>query len=156
PHCPSVTLDSGNRIYVAGATRSAAIDGVAPITTNAKGTESVFVSQISLSASGGVTAAALNYVTYIGGSSGFQYPVGVGVDGGFNVYVAGTTSASDYPTTSSAFETGPPPAGNHAFISKLDPTGSVNLYSTYLFGSGVDTASNMAIDTLGRVYVMGT
>ena len=39
---------------------------------------------------------------------------------------------------------------------KLDSTGSVNLYSTYLSGSGVDTASNMALDSLGRVYVIGT
>jgi len=160
PHCPAVALDSGNRIYVAGATTTAAGSGVfnggTPITTNSHGPENVFVSQISLSTLTGVTTATLNYVTYIGGSNGIQYPVGVGVDSGFNVYLAGTTSASDYPTTPTGFQTTPVSTGNHTFVSKLDPTGSVNLYSTYLSGSGVDAASNMAIDILGRVYVIGT
>ncbi|MBO0910780.1 MAG: SBBP repeat-containing protein [Acidobacteria bacterium] len=157
PHCPSIALDSGNRIYVAGATTSPTIDGVTPTTIVPSTTESVFVSQIGLKTTGGATTGELNFVTYIGGTNGVQYPVGVGVDGGFAVYVAGTTSASDYPTISgTAFQAGPPPPGNHAFISKITSNGTVNTYSTYLFGNGVDTASNMTIDTLGRVYVIGT
>jgi len=159
PHCPAIALDSGNRIYVAGATTTAGtgpFGGVTPVATLSHGTENVYASQISLSTTGGVTSATLNYVTYIGGSSGIQYPAGIGVDSGFNVYIAGTTSAPDYPTTASAFQGAPVATGSHAFVSKLDPTGSGNLYSTYLSGNGVDTASNMTIDTLGRVYVIGT
>jgi hypothetical protein len=121
------------------------------------GTADVFVSRISLSSQGGVTTATLDHVTYIGGSgTSVQYPTGVGVDSGFHVYVAGTTNASDFPTTASAFQTTPVSAGNHAFVTKIDPTGSANEYSTYLSGNGVDTAANMTIDSLGRVYVIGT
>ena len=161
-HCPAITVDSGGRIYVAGATKSTGtFSGVTPNTTNTKGgTQNVFISRISLSSTGGVTTSSLDYVTYIGGATPtnavIQYPTGIGVDNGFNVYVAGTTNATDYPTTASAFQTTAGQAGNHVFISKLDSTGSVNLYSTYLSGDGVDTASNMAIDSQGRVYVIGT
>ena len=161
PHCPSIAVDSGGRIYVAGATTSpdtGTFDGKTPTLIGAMGTADVFISRISLSSSGGVTTASLDYVTYIGGSAGatsvIQYPTGIGVDSGFNVYVAGTTNASDYPTTPSAFQTSVS-TGNHVFVSKIDSTGSLNLYSTYLSGNGVDTASNMALDSQGRVYVIG-
>lgn len=156
PHCPAITVDSAGNIYVAGATTSApTFAGVTPASIPPGATPSpaiVFVSQISVTSS----PATLGFVTYIGGT-GTQYPAGVGVDSGFNVYVAGTTNASDYPTTVSAFqEKAVAPGNNHAFVSKLDPSGSANLYSTYLSGSGIDVASDMALDSLGRVYVMGT
>jgi len=157
PHCPAIAVDSGGRIYVAGATTSTGtFSGVTPTVIGTMGTSDVFVSRISLGSTGGVTTSTLDYVTYIGGASGIQYPTGVGVDSGFNVYVAGTTNSSTYPTTTSAFQTSALSAGNHVFVSKLDSTGSGNLYSTYLSGSGVDMAANMALDSLGLVYVIGT
>lgn len=157
PHCPAIAVDSGGRIYVAGATTSTGtFSGATPNTANTTGgSQNIFVSRISLGSTGGVTTSTLDYVTYIGGN-GTQYPTGVGVDSGFNVYIAGTTDASNYPTTPSAFQATPASAGNHVFVSKLDSSGSVNDYSTYLSGDGVDTASNMALDSLGRVYVIGT
>src|SRR6185437_372969 len=160
PHCPAIAVDSGGRIYVAGATttpNTGTFDTLTPTLIGAMGTSDVFVSRISLGSTGGVTTSTLDYVTYIGGASGIQYPTGIGVDSGFNVYVAGTTNSSTYPTTPSAFQsTAVAPGSNHAFVSKIDSSGSVNLYSTYLSGSGVETSTNMALDSLGRVYVIGT
>jgi hypothetical protein len=157
PHCPAIAVDSGGRIYVAGATTSTgAFSGVTPAVIGTMGTSDVFISRISLASTGGVTTATLDYVTYIGGASGIQYPTGVGVDSGFNVYVAGNTTSATYPTTSSAFQTAPASAGNHVFVSGIDSNGSLNDYSTYLSGNGVDTASSMTLDSQGRVYVIGT
>jgi hypothetical protein len=119
-------------------------------------TADVFVARISLGSSGGTTTATLDHVTYLGGSTGVQYPVGIGVDSGFNMYVAGTTNAADFPTTPSAFQATPASSGNHAFVAKIDPTGSINMYSSYLSGNGVETAANMAVDNLGKIYVIGT
>lgn len=158
PHCPSIAVDSSNqRIYVAGATTSTGtFSGATPNTTSGPGGENIFVSRISLGTSGGVTTASLDFVTYIGGT-GTQYPVGIGLDNGFNVYFAGTTNAPDYPTTPSAFQATPVSTGNnHAVVTEVDHTGSGLDYSTYLSGDGIDTASNMALDSLGRVYVIGT
>lgn len=159
PHCPSVAVSSAaGTIYVAGATTTAVGAGsfaggtptTIPPNTNPN-PAMVFVSQISTTSSG----ATLGFVTYIGGT-GTQYPIGIGVDSGFNVYVAGTTNASNYPTTPSAFQQSPAAPGTHVFVSKLDISGSQNLYSSYLSGSGTDIASNMTVDSQGRVYVIGT
>jgi hypothetical protein len=159
PHCPAIAVDSGGRIYVAGATttpNTGTFDTLTPTLIGAMGTSDVFVSRISLGSTGGAATSTLDYVTYIGGASGTQYPAGIGVDSGFNVYVAGTTDSATYPTTPSAFQATPVSAGNHVFVSKIDSNGSLNDYSTYLSGNGVDTAANVALDSLGRVYVIGT
>ena len=120
------------------------------------GTSDVFISRISLGSSGGATTSTLDYVTYIGGASGIQYPTGMGVDSGFNVYVAGIQTRRPIRPRRRLSRQTPAPAGNHVFVSKIDSNGSLNDYSTYVSGNGVDTASNMALDSLGRVYVIGT
>ena len=152
PHCPAIAVDSASRAYVAGATTSSGtfpVPSGTPPTLN--GGADVFLVRFDS------TGNALDYTTYVGGS-GTEYPSGVGVDSGFNVYVAGTTNSGDFPTTTGAFQSGPGSAStNHVFFSKFDSSGSVNLYSTYLSGTtGIDTASALAVDTLGRAYVFGT
>jgi len=41
------------------------------------------------------------------------------------------------------------------FVTKWDPTGTLVLYSTYLGGSGGDSASGIAVDSAGSTYVAG-
>jgi len=41
------------------------------------------------------------------------------------------------------------------FVSKLSPTGSVLVYSTFLRGSGEDTPAGIAVGAGGNVYVTG-
>jgi Beta-propeller repeat len=152
PHCPAVAVDSASRVYVAGATTSSGsfpVPSGTPPTLN--GGADVFLVRFDS------TGNALDYTTYVGGS-GTEYPSGIGVDSGFNVYIAGTTNSGDFPTTTGAFQSGPGSANtNHVFFSKFDSSGSVNLYSTYLSGTtGIDAASALAVDTLGRAYVFGT
>jgi uncharacterized repeat protein (TIGR01451 family) len=150
PHCPAIAVDSASKVYVAGSTTSSASFPVPSGTPpNVNGGADVFLVRFNSS------GTALDYTTYVGGS-GTEYPSGVGVDNGFNVYVTGTTNSPDFPTTTSAFQSGPLSVGNHVFFSKFDSSGSVNLYSTYLSGAtGVDTASDLAVDALGRAYVFG-
>ncbi|PYN28613.1 MAG: cell surface protein, partial [Candidatus Rokuibacteriota bacterium] len=40
-------------------------------------------------------------------------------------------------------------------MTKLNPTGTGLVYSTYLGGSGVDEGFGIAVDTLGNAYVTG-
>src|SRR2546427_6333903 len=42
-----------------------------------------------------------------------------------------------------------------AFVTKLDPTGSKLLYSTYLGGSGDDRGFGITVDAAGAAYVTG-
>ena len=42
-----------------------------------------------------------------------------------------------------------------AFVTKLDPTGSTLVYSTYLGGGGTDFGNGIAVDADGNTYVAG-
>jgi hypothetical protein len=102
---------------------------------------------------------ALLYSTFLGGNSNSgafnltRFAIALDLFG--NAYVTGYTGgASNFPTTPGAFQT---MAGGSfaAFVSKLNPTGSRLIYSTYLGGSGFDTGGDIAIDITGAVYATG-
>ncbi len=75
------------------------------------------------------------YATYLGGSNGNEQPHSLICDGDGNLIIAGRTTSSNYPSTSSSTKAG---AGWNIVISKLDPTGSKLLGSVILGGTGDD------------------
>jgi hypothetical protein len=94
----------------------------------------------------------LIYSTYLGGS-GSDEGFGIAVDSAGNAYVTGETSSTDFPTLNSLQ---PSNAGNiDAFVTKLNPSGSALVYSTYLGGSGLDQGSGIAVDSSGNAYLTG-
>jgi len=110
--------------------------------------------------------SALVYSTFLAGSiqdgceidirAGF-YQLGcipsIAIDSSGNAYVTGLTCSSDFPTRNPLQ---PANAGGcDAFVTKLNPTGSDVVYSTYLGGSGPDTPWYIAVDSAGNVYVAG-
>ncbi len=152
--CPAVAVDSSLSAYVVGSTRSTDFPDVSCSTSlqcSLKGTANISISKFNSS------GTALLFSTYLGGNN-IDHPAGVGVDGGFNVIVAGNTTSTDFPTNGSnaAFQTTPVSTNTHAFVSKLDPTGHTLLYSTYLSGNGADVATGLAVDLSGNAYVSGT
>lgn len=94
----------------------------------------------------------LSYSTYLGGSQG-DAGYGIAVDSTGNTYIAGQTCSTNFPVQA------PEQAANagqcDAFVTKLNPTGTALLYSTYLGGSGGDQANGIAIDSSGNAYVTG-
>src|SRR5258706_1590941 len=97
------------------------------------------------------TGCALVYSTYLGGSDDDQ-GLGIAVDTNGNAYVTGTTMSANFPTTGGAFQ----PTYGGAFVTKLDPTGSALVYSTYLGRSISDEGTAIAVDGAGNAYVTGT
>jgi uncharacterized protein (TIGR03437 family) len=96
----------------------------------------------------------LLWCTFLGGSAD-DYATGVGVDAAGNVLVTGWTRSSDFPVVNAVQST--VNSGNwDAFVSKLDPTGSKLIYSTYLGGPNDDGAYALAVDAGGNVYVTGS
>ena len=99
------------------------------------------------------TGSALAYSTFLGGTQ-VDNGQGIAVDAGGNAYALGFTSSTDFPTTPGAFDT----TANGAFdatVTKLNPTGSALVYSSYLGGSGFDDASDVALDGSGNAYISG-
>lgn len=94
----------------------------------------------------------LAYSTYLGGSGG-DVSNSIAVDSEGNVYVTGQTDSPDFPLAN-AFQ--PSISGNNnAFVAKLDSTGTMLLYSTYLGGSRSDRGNSIAVDPTGNAYVTG-
>ncbi|HVT13462.1 MAG TPA: SBBP repeat-containing protein [Fimbriimonadaceae bacterium] len=68
-----------------------------------------------------------------------------------------TSSAANpaFPTTAGVFTNGRLLRNNDAFLTKIDPTGSV-LFSTLIGGADNDSGSSVAVDRTGNAYVTGT
>ena len=120
--------------------------GVAP--------RNAFVAQLT------ADGAALNYATYLGGSSITDTPSGrnesghcIAVDGAGQVAVTGLTRSADFPTQN-AFQ--PALAGiEDAFVTQLTADGTALNFSTYLGGSGGTNGRSIAVDGAGQVAVTG-
>jgi len=96
--------------------------------------------------------AALLRSTYLGGSSNDQ-GADIAVDGAGNIYVTGFTYSTDFPITAGAYQTSLP-GGEGAFVTKIAPSFSSLVYSTYLHGNVLDFAKSIAVDT-GNVFIGG-
>ncbi len=94
----------------------------------------------------------LVYSTYLGGSLCNQ-GLAIAADSSGNAYVTGITSSTNFPTMNPLQ---PANAGNSdVFVTKINPTGSALVYSTYLGGGGDDWGRGIAVDSSGNAYVTG-
>jgi hypothetical protein len=100
------------------------------------------------------TGSALTYSTYLGGASDIDDPRGIAVDASGNAYVMGDTNSIDFPVTAGAFQTTAHGNGD-MFLTKLNPTGSGLVFSTYIGGSNVDNGERVVIDGAGNSYLLG-
>jgi hypothetical protein len=127
-----------------------------------------------------IGSSGVAYATYLGGNTTtvpgttFNLAIGIAVDAGGNVYVTGTTNTIDFPITSSPFQkvysgttdlpggvagcidfiSGQFPCGD-AFVTKLNPTGTKLIYSTYLGGSTADIGYSILVDANDDAWVGG-
>lgn len=97
----------------------------------------------------------VSYATYLGGN-GLDQGTAIAVDAAGNAYVTGYTPSTDFPTVS-AFDRSLGKSGDvDVFVSKLNPTGTALVWSTYIGGAGsIDRAAGIAVDASGSAYVTG-
>ena len=148
-----LTVDASGNAYLTGDVSSPDF----PVTagaydTSLGGSNDAFVTKINPAGGG---SADLVYSTFLGGET---EDVGrsIVVDSSGNAYVAGRTYSADFPTTPGAFDTsysGMSFDRPDAFVTKLNPSGTGLVYSTFLGGSGDDDAWGIAIDGAGNAYV---
>jgi hypothetical protein len=160
----SSTLDQGTGIAV-NANGEAVVVGITAATdfptmnpilaNNPNSSAAVFLTRLN------ATGSALLYSTYLGGN-GRDEGLGIALDSAGIAYITGITTSINFPLTPSAFQTtnkATIASGNTAFISKIDTTITSGLpsllYSTYLGGTGGDTAQAIAVDSNGNAYITG-
>lgn len=97
----------------------------------------------------------LAYATYLGGSGSDGASPSLPLDGDGSVFLSGTTSSADFPTTPGAFDTSYNGGASDRFVARLSPEGSTLVYATYLGGSGADTGYSIAIGKAGDAYLAG-
>lgn len=152
----AIAVDAAGNAIVAGETTSSDF----PVTANAlqphlAGTENIFLARID--PTGKVMTA-----TYLGGS-GADTPSAVALDGAGNIYLAGSTSSLDFPTTAGTMQSTPiVPAWNNSspagFAARIAPDGSALQWSTYVMSSDIGTqigVAHLAVSAAGDVFVGG-
>jgi Beta-propeller repeat len=142
----AIAVDGSGSAYVTGETYSVAFPLRNPIYPTAHGDLDITVSKFDPSGS------TLVYSTYLGSSS-FDLSRSIAVDAAGNAYVTGVAGGSNFPT----FQAFQPSFGGNidAFVTKLNPSGSSLVFSTFLGGNNLDEGEGIAVDTVGNVFVTG-
>jgi uncharacterized protein (TIGR03437 family) len=175
----AVAIDTKGNAVITGQTNSSDF----PITTQifptkppVFGDSKAFVAKLSPSGD-------LFYSTYFGGvlpANNNELPnttgTGIAMDAADNIYVAGYTSARDFPVTAGAYQPNlnancPYPSSAIAtgfigtifmfnmddfFLTKISPDGSKALFSTFIGGNCYDIASALALDSNGNAFIAGS
>ena len=97
---------------------------------------------------------ALVFATLLGGNSE-SYGTAVAVDALGNSYVTGFTAATDFPIVNGLQAQIQGYANFAGFVTKIDPTGTNLVYSTYIGGSSGTNLFGIAVDSAGAAWVTG-
>jgi hypothetical protein len=137
-------------VYVAGQAWSDDFPVRQAVQYYRNGDVDIFVTKLSPSGN------RLVYSTYLGGKNG-ENGGAITVDASQSAYVAGFTTSPDFPVVLGSYDTAEPNEGftPRGFISKLSPSGTKLVYSTYLAGSRVDSIAAITIDSSLSAYVTG-
>jgi hypothetical protein len=131
--------------YVVGNTASSSFP--ASVTIGPAGGQDVFVAK--LDANGNTLQLAR-----IGGSA-TDSGNAIAIDSTGAAYIGGETNSMDFPLAGPQIQT-TNPAGDDGFVAKLDSSGSVLDYSTYLGGStGGSLVTGIGLDGSNNAYVTG-
>jgi len=144
-----IAVDGSGAAYVTGQTGSSDF----PSTPGAFDTTPKLAFVVKLNPTG----SGLVYATFYSKARSNS----IAVDGSGAAYVTGLTGA-DLPTTPGAFnttfnggETCIEEYCHDAFVTKLNPTGSGLVYSTFLGGSEYDIGTSITVDGSGSAYLTG-
>ncbi len=147
-----IAADSSGSAYITGAAFS---DGTFPVTTSticdpaAQGWACSYAFVTKFDNAG----ATLLYSTFLGPNNN-AIPRAIALDSNNDAYVLAFTSSNTFSTVNGIE---PYVAGNDLLLAELDPSGTSQLFATFLGGSGDDEPApgGLAVDSTGNIYVAG-
>jgi hypothetical protein len=152
-YADGLATDSAGNVYLTGHTESTNFPTTAGAfqTTN-HGFYDGFVTKINPNGS------AIVWSTYLGGMYSDESHA-ITLDSGGNVYLTGWTVSPNFPTLNPFQPTLSDNSGD-AFVTKMNPSGTGLIYSTYLGGNnppgpGEDNGRGIVVDAQGYAYITG-
>jgi hypothetical protein len=142
-----IGVDSSGNVIVSGYTYSSEFPTQDALQSALSGGSDLFVTKFTPGSS------SLLFSTYLGGT-GIDRSLGMVLDASGNIYLTGDTQSSDFPVTANAYQSTLAGADN-TFLTKLDSTGSVLVFSTLFGGAATDQATALTRDSAGNIYVTG-
>ena len=146
----AIAVDAEGAAYVTGWTFSEdfPVTGGAAQTEFGGGTRDAFVAKLTPDGS------ALEYATYLGGST-FEDGNAIVVDVDGRAWAVGTSGSVDFPATPDALKSTQPIDTRSAYVTALSPDGDRFEYSTLLGGSGRDLGTAVALGAAGELWIAG-
>ena len=140
-----IAVNDAGQAFIVGTTLSPNLPTKNPFQPSIGGANDAFVAKFNAAGS------ALEYSTWLGGTS-VENGLAIAVDGAGSAYITGSTNSVNFPLVDA------PQAqlrGSDAFVTKLNPSGSALVYSTYLGGLSTETGNAIAVSSAGDAYVVG-
>jgi hypothetical protein len=137
PH--GIARDAAGYLYITGATSSTDYPCIGGFDCTWDGQGDAFVTKLT------PDGTSIVWSTYLG-STGNEAGQAIDVDASGNVYVAGTTTSTNFPGRLLGFQTTLNGTDPDAFLAKLDASGSSVLWSTYFGGSLIEDCWGLALD----------
>lgn len=149
-----IYADSEGYTYISGNTRDKnfpATEGA--YQTELKGSADAFVAKYT-------PEGEIVFATLIGGTKR-EHHSAITVDEQGFIYIAGGTHSSDFPVTSGSYDTsfnGEGVWAGDVFLTKLNPTGTEIIFSTFIGGEVEETVGTegIKIDSKGNIIIVGT
>jgi len=146
----SVVPDAAGNLYLAGRTNSSGFPAGGALAGTTAGGVDLFVMKLN------PAGTALIYSAFLGGSRDEAISAGsMAVDPAGNLHLAGWTASTNYPVAAGAAQSTFGGGSVDAFVTKINPTGTALVFSTYLGGSRDDEALGLVLDAAGAVYLAG-
>nr|MDQ2901390.1 SBBP repeat-containing protein [Acidobacteriota bacterium] len=145
-----IVADSGGNVFLTGSTDSNNFPLSNAGQISRAGNTDAFITKMDPSGS------TLLFSSYLGGGDN-DIAQAIALDSGGNVYIAGNTASSDFPTVPGSYQTSYQGGATDIFVTKIQPDGRSRLaYSTYVGSHGDDFANGIAVDGSGQVYITGS
>ena len=150
-----IYTDSEGYTYISGNTRDKnfpATEGAYQTELKGEGTADVFVAKFT-------PKGEIVFATLIGGTKR-EHHTSITVDEQGFIYLAGGTESSDFPVTEGVYDTSFNGEGQWAgdvFLTKINPTGTDIIFSTFIGGEVEETVSGgcIKIDSKGNIILAG-